>query len=78
MTTRYRIPDGSRLELRADQWYEEGYVIRGNHICFYSEDRKDPTSYESSGEPLEMFLARSTADEKVKQWVRDLIRTHAQ
>lgn len=41
---------------RVDQWGEHGYLLHGDKVYFYEEDRKDQCSTTSSPMTIEDFL----------------------
>lgn len=72
MNKRYNIPDGCYCFIDADQWHEDGYIMRNNLICTYYEDRKDPQIDVGKGVDCDVFIADPIADEKAKNWLKEL------
>jgi hypothetical protein len=68
------IPDGSSLIVDADQWHEDGYVIKENLVVPYFVDMKDPQSGMGKGAVIEEFLADPEVKVRAKEWVRGLLR----
>ncbi len=68
------IADGPSFILDADQWHEDGYVIKDNLVIPYFVDRKDPQSGTGKGATIEEFLADPEVKDRAKEWVKGLLR----
>ena len=66
------IPDQPHHAVRADQWYEDGYVLWDGRVYAYFISRKE--QYDELGREWtrEAFLADPGVPEEARAWLRSV------